>query len=346
MTAPWVNVGVIALSAIFEGLSFRTARREMRARFARESLWTAVTAQGSGHFAIILEDGAALIGLGIALVGVVASGFLGWTQGDGVARWTIGCLLIATAGVLFRETRSLLTGESASPRVIEQARAILIADPRVVRIERMRACSTRSRHGAARRHPRSRPDLTGDGLRRATADLRAAIRHGLPASRISISSFRCTSTRGGRAPGKNRLKNLERAGTGRHIPRCRSVPGARAVPTLHRHLGRFAHTGAGNQIRAVGSKPQAVRHSAGGDRSARDRGDRLILVEALVDHAVEAVIHLGDRQAARLPALATKKQRAIRLRGGLERGLGGWWGFSAVSSMKLPALAAPRKWAK
>ncbi|TNC14315.1 cation transporter [Methylobacterium terricola] len=181
MTAPWVNVGVIALSAVFEGLSFRTARREMRARFARESLWTAVTrSKDPSTFAIILEDGAALIGLGLALVGVVASGFLGRPEGDGVASVAIGLLLIATAGVLFRETRSLLTGESASPRLIAQAREILTADPRVVRIERMRSLQLGPGTVLLAVTLDLAPDLTGDELRRAVASLRAAIRHGLP----------------------------------------------------------------------------------------------------------------------------------------------------------------------
>ncbi|UHC16608.1 cation diffusion facilitator family transporter [Methylobacterium currus] len=181
VTAPWVNVGVIALSGIFEGLSFRTARREMRARFARESLWTAVTrSKDPSTFAIILEDGAALIGLGFALAGIVASGFLGWSRGDGVASVAIGCLLIATAGVLFRETRSLLTGESASPRVIEQAKGILTADPRVVRIERMRSLQLGPGTVLLAVTLDLAPHLSGAELRRATADLRAAIRHGLP----------------------------------------------------------------------------------------------------------------------------------------------------------------------
>ncbi len=92
----------------------------------------------------------------------------------------IGLLLIATAGVLFRETRSLLTGESASPRVIEQARAILAADPRVVRIERMRSLQLGPGTVLLAVSLDLAPDLTGDGLRRTTADLRAAIRHGLP----------------------------------------------------------------------------------------------------------------------------------------------------------------------
>ncbi|TGD98228.1 cation diffusion facilitator family transporter [Methylobacterium nonmethylotrophicum] len=181
MEAPWINVGVIALSAVFEGLSFRTARREMRARFAQVSLWTAVTrSKDPSTFAIILEDGAALIGLGLALAGVVASGFLGWPQADGVASVAIGLLLVATAGILFRETRSLLTGESASPRLIEQARSILAADQRVVRIERMRSLQLGPGTVLLAVTLDLAPDLTGDELRRATADLRTAIRHGLP----------------------------------------------------------------------------------------------------------------------------------------------------------------------
>lgn len=177
----WVNVAVIAAAAFFEGLSFRTAWREMRQRFARLPLWRAVArSKDPSTFAVVLEDGAALIGLAFALAGIVAVSWLGWPPGDGVASVAIGLLLIATAFVLFRETRSLLTGESASPRLIEQATAILRADPRVIGVSRVRSLhlgTTTVLLAVSLDLDRS---LGTEAIRRAVRELRAAIGRALP----------------------------------------------------------------------------------------------------------------------------------------------------------------------
>ena len=82
-----------------------------------------------------MEDGAALVGLAIALVGLGIAYGLDAPVFDGVASIGIGLLLIAAAVLLVRETRSLLTGESASPRLLEQVRAELTSDPNVVAVE-------------------------------------------------------------------------------------------------------------------------------------------------------------------------------------------------------------------
>src|SRR4051794_24993500 len=93
----WVNFIVIAVSIVFEGLSFGVARREMRARFAGVPLWTAMRrSKDPSTFAVLLEDGAALTGLVIALIGVAVSSYLDEPRADGVASIGIGALLIGT----------------------------------------------------------------------------------------------------------------------------------------------------------------------------------------------------------------------------------------------------------
>ncbi|ACL55358.1 cation diffusion facilitator family transporter [Methylobacterium nodulans] len=179
--AAWVNVAVIGTALVFEGLSFLAAWREMRHRFARLPLWRAVArSKDPSTFAVVLEDGAALIGLGFALAGIVGSTWLGRPQSDGVASVAIGLLLVATAMVLFRETRSLLTGESASPRLIEQATAILRSDPRVLGVPRLRSLHLGPTTVLLAASLDLDRDLSAEGIRHAVGDLRGAIRHGLP----------------------------------------------------------------------------------------------------------------------------------------------------------------------
>jgi cation diffusion facilitator family transporter len=136
MTSAWVNFAVLGASMVFEGLSFAVAYREFRTRYAHLSLWTGIErSKDPSAFAVLLEDGAALAGLAVALVGVALSVWFDLPAADGAASIVIGGLLVLTALVLARETRSLLTGESTSPRVLAAARAVLDADPRVTKVE-------------------------------------------------------------------------------------------------------------------------------------------------------------------------------------------------------------------
>jgi cation diffusion facilitator family transporter len=128
----WVALAVLGASALFEGASFWVALREFNARRRDVPLLRAIRlSKDPSGFSVLLEDSAALVGLAVAAVGVAATTYLGIPQGDAIASMVIGVLLIGAAIVLARETRSLLTGESASPRVLATVRRVLEADPRV-----------------------------------------------------------------------------------------------------------------------------------------------------------------------------------------------------------------------
>jgi divalent metal cation (Fe/Co/Zn/Cd) transporter len=177
----WVNFAVIGVSRVFEGLSFRVAWREMRARFADVPIWTAMRrSKDPSTFAVLLEDGAALLGLAIALLGVGASVYLDEPRADGIASVAIGALLINTAFVLARETQSLLTGERASATILTRAREIIEADSRVARIEELRSLQLGPASVLLAGTLDIRPDLPATEQRRAFTDLHKAVQAGLP----------------------------------------------------------------------------------------------------------------------------------------------------------------------
>ena len=123
VTRPLVNLVVLAVSAAFEGLSFRTAYREFRntVRGRDVRLFTFLRASKDPNvFATLLEDGAALIGLALAALGVTGAAVLGWSWADGAASILIGLLLVAVALFLANETRSLIAGEAAAPPIVER----------------------------------------------------------------------------------------------------------------------------------------------------------------------------------------------------------------------------------
>jgi cation diffusion facilitator family transporter len=128
----WINFLVIGLAMLFEGGSFLVAWREFKRIRKDVPFFRAIRgSKDPSIFAVLLEDGAALAGLAIAAFGVAGTALLDLPWADGAASVAIGVLLVLVAIFLANETRSLLTGESASPRIVEAVRGLLAADPRV-----------------------------------------------------------------------------------------------------------------------------------------------------------------------------------------------------------------------
>ncbi|TCS18118.1 cation diffusion facilitator family transporter [Caulobacter sp. BK020] len=128
----WINFLVIGLAVLFEGGSFLVAWKEFKVVRKSAPFFRAIRrSKDPSIFAVLLEDGAALAGLAIAALGVAGSAMFGIAWADGAASVAIGLLLVGVAIFLANETRSLLTGESASPRIVEAVRAMLAADPRI-----------------------------------------------------------------------------------------------------------------------------------------------------------------------------------------------------------------------
>jgi cation diffusion facilitator family transporter len=128
----WINFLVIGLAVLFEGGSFLVAWKEFKVFRKGAPFFRAIRrSKDPSIFAVLLEDGAALAGLAIAALGVAGSAILGIAWADGAASAAIGVLLVAVAIFLANETRSLLTGESASPAIVAAVRQMLSADPRI-----------------------------------------------------------------------------------------------------------------------------------------------------------------------------------------------------------------------
>lgn len=132
-------VGVLVVAIGLEGFSFRTAIHEANHTRARTS-WVAFIRRAKAPELpiILLEDFGALIGLTLALLGVVLSVVTGNTVFDGMGTLCIGLLLVLIALVLAVEMKSLLLGESASAEHADAIRTALEAEPDVDRVIHMR----------------------------------------------------------------------------------------------------------------------------------------------------------------------------------------------------------------
>jgi cation diffusion facilitator family transporter len=125
-----VNYIVLAAAAIFEGLSFAVAYRQFRRSKGSLGVYRAIRAgKDPSMFTVVFEDTAALIGLGIAFLGVLLGHALHNRYFDGGASVGIGLLLAASAVWLAAESRGLLVGESAEDEVVQAFERIAHADP-------------------------------------------------------------------------------------------------------------------------------------------------------------------------------------------------------------------------
>jgi cation diffusion facilitator family transporter len=138
-SAVWA-IAVLLGSMVLEGFSFRTAIRESNAvRPAGESWWQFIRHTKNPDLPVVLlEDSAALVGLLIALLGVVVAEVTGNGRWDGVGSLGIGILLVAVAIVLVVEMGSLLLGEAARPEVVERVRRTIDAFSSVQRCIHLR----------------------------------------------------------------------------------------------------------------------------------------------------------------------------------------------------------------
>jgi Cation efflux family len=103
-----VGVAVLLVSAGLEGLSWRTAHRQLRAEATARHLdlgeYVAVSSDPAPA-TVFLEDSAALVGLALALAALVLHLVTGSAVWDGAASLLIGLLLIGVAVVLMRRPR-------------------------------------------------------------------------------------------------------------------------------------------------------------------------------------------------------------------------------------------------
>ncbi len=126
---PLINYLVLAASFLFEGTSWFVALREFRARKGRLGYFEAFRlSKDPTTFTVLLEDSAALLGLLVALAGLIGAQMLDRPALDGVASIGIAGVLAVSATLLARETKGLLIGETAHPAVSEAILAIAAAD--------------------------------------------------------------------------------------------------------------------------------------------------------------------------------------------------------------------------
>jgi cation diffusion facilitator family transporter len=137
--SPVVALVVLGIAAVLEGFSFRTAIIESNQARGRRA-WPSFIRRAKAPElpAVLLEDFAALIGLALALCGVVLTWITGNGRWDGAGSLGIGALLGSVAVILAVEMKSLLIGESADADVERAIVTALENGPEVERVIHLR----------------------------------------------------------------------------------------------------------------------------------------------------------------------------------------------------------------
>jgi cation diffusion facilitator family transporter len=114
-----INYAVLGFAILFEGAALWVAFKEFNLSRGSRSIIKAITrGKDPTLFVVVFEDAAALLGLLVALGGLVAYQITGNPIFDALASIGIGVVLIFTALILALESKSLLIGESADPEVV------------------------------------------------------------------------------------------------------------------------------------------------------------------------------------------------------------------------------------
>jgi len=132
MQDPMINYIVLGITILCEGFSWTVALRTFRKMKGKMGYFEAFRrSKDPTTFTVLFEDTAALVGLFIALIGIFLAHQLNIPELDGAASILIGVVLAVSAWLLARETKGLLLGETADPRLRENVLNIAQQDAAV-----------------------------------------------------------------------------------------------------------------------------------------------------------------------------------------------------------------------
>lgn len=128
---------VLAVSFVFEGISFLQSYRQARALASERGTGTVEQVLMTSNptlRAVFAEDAAALIGLVIAFAGILLHQLTGQAVFDALGSILVGVLLAVVAVVLIDRNRRFLLGEPAPERAHQAVLAGLLRHPEVEKV--------------------------------------------------------------------------------------------------------------------------------------------------------------------------------------------------------------------
>ena len=178
--AAWI---VLAIAFAADGASWLQSMRQARRQAKEYGLTVRRYIRISSDpvvRAIVFEDSAALIGLGLAASGLLLSKILGTSVPDSLASLFIGLLLAVTAFGLARPLADFLVGRSLSAPLLERLNAIVRDDAAIEQVLSLRAIYSGPEEVIVVAKVRPSANLSSQQLTRAMDELDHRIRSALP----------------------------------------------------------------------------------------------------------------------------------------------------------------------
>lgn len=140
-----INYIVLAIAFGFEANALRIAFVQFKKPIAERvektrpsTVWAEFkNSKDTSILTVVVEDTAALLGIGIAFVGILTD-ITGNTQYDAISSIVIGALLMSFAFFLAKENRGLLLGESVSAQQYTQIMTVVNAVSEVNKVVTMK----------------------------------------------------------------------------------------------------------------------------------------------------------------------------------------------------------------
>jgi len=135
---PWVAVGILVFGLVAEAISMRACLQEGNKVRGQRTVWRWFRESRQSELVVILgEDFAALLGLALALIAVLATMLTDNPMWDGLGSMWIGVVLIAVAAGIGTEIMGLLIGQSADPEEVKRLRSFVERCDGVERVYRV-----------------------------------------------------------------------------------------------------------------------------------------------------------------------------------------------------------------
>jgi len=131
------NYAVLAFAFVFNMISMFAALKVFNKRRGEVPFWEAVVKTNDpSTIIVLLGDFGDLLGLVVAFLGIFLGRLYNKPYYDGAASMIIGVILILTSGILIRESKSLLMGETTSRRTLRGIIKLTEADEAVIKVKK------------------------------------------------------------------------------------------------------------------------------------------------------------------------------------------------------------------
>ncbi|MDB5091632.1 MAG: cation transporter [Mucilaginibacter sp.] len=131
------DYSVLGIAFVFTTISLYSAFKAFNKQRGSLSFWKAVKqTKDPSVIIVLLGDVGDIMGLIVAFLGVFLGHLYNNPYYDSIASVLIGIILIAISGVLVRESKSLLLGESTSRKTLKKVIQLAQADEAVIKVKK------------------------------------------------------------------------------------------------------------------------------------------------------------------------------------------------------------------